>query len=100
MPVVEVDLQSESGLNVVHSASMASLDDLSKSLGQFEKAHNNLEKKVANIEGQLSAPRKPPHPWFVPLLTSQERLFFYSGDGYPLPLYSTETDSREFGRPC
>jgi hypothetical protein len=48
---------------------MPSLEDLSKRLKDFEKESVKQSKKIAYIEGQLSVPKKPPHPWFVPLIT-------------------------------
>jgi hypothetical protein len=48
---------------------MPTLDDLAKRIKDFEKESLKQGKKIAHIEGQLSAPKKPPHPYVVPLIT-------------------------------
>jgi hypothetical protein len=53
----------------IQELDMPSLEDLSKRLKDFEKESAKQSKKIAYIEGQLSVPKKPPHPWFVPLIT-------------------------------
>lgn len=54
---------------IVYFHEMAKMDDVKAQVGELSRSHQQLALKVAGLEGQITVPKKPPHPWVVPIIT-------------------------------